>query len=115
MFKKLSVKLASGIIVALTVITIVFIPMYVHTQKEAYIANEIKTMEEFYEEFIRVSFSSDIQALDEHMDESDTRNYTVFICDEELYSVYSSSGTRRNIWEYQKKMPRFSVSKPALI
>lgn len=104
MFKKLSVKLASGIIIALTVITIVFVPMYVHTQKNAYIANEIRTMEEFYEEFIRVSFSSDIQALDEHMEESDTRNYTVFICDEQLYSVYSTSGTRRNVWEYQKKI-----------
>lgn len=94
MISRLSFKLTAGIIIVLTMVTVVFVPVYIQFQKEAYISSELDTMQEFYKNFKDISFLSDKYEIDNYIEKNDTRNYAIIICDSYFNKVYVSSGMR---------------------
>lgn len=94
MTKKLSVRFTAYILITIVGLTIIFIPIYIHSQKSLYIDFETKEMEKFINGLENHSLSSDGEDIETYVDEYSDHGYVIRIFSENFDTIYT---TRKSI------------------
>ncbi|MBQ9673084.1 MAG: HAMP domain-containing histidine kinase [Ruminococcus sp.] len=90
MFKKISIKYALSTVAVISLVTIIFIPIYMYVQKSIYINLEISKMEEFLGSIPRLVDLSDSDKIGSFLENNNERNYSVNIYGDNLRLIYST-------------------------
>ena len=117
MTKRISTKYALLIVILITVVTMIFVPVYIYVQKSMYINLEIKSMSDFCSKIAKeVDLNSD-NDIDNYLEENNEKSYTVIVYNsnqERIFTTQRFTHSRKYEGEYsqhRRKIPKEYVEK----
>lgn len=79
MIKRIAVKYVLLIVAVITLVTIIFVPMYIYVQKSMYINLEIQSMSDFCNEITQKLDFDDKDDIESYLEDNNEKSYTVII------------------------------------